>query len=134
MLLSHLPAKVMKMVSFIGFDCNREDALRQIHISTDEMGDCVRSKLSSFILCLYEFYLEQYFGLGDANIDWVRRVTDENLRRFPDGCFDLYWSGRVAQLGGHNDKAIALLQQANQVTDFKGFHTMVTWDTLWCYA
>lgn len=133
-IMSHMPSRVLKLASFIGFDSDRDmgfDYFREMI----KAGETFRSKIACFAVCMYSFYMEQFFGCGTADLKWVEEITTKQLREYPNGAFDLFFAARSKQLHGQADEAIVLFNKAiksqNQVT---GLHNVGMWDLLWSYA
>lgn len=61
-LFSHLPARVLKVISLMGISADRQLAIQQFHKGIDQLSDTLRSKLCRFVYCFYNFYFEQFFG------------------------------------------------------------------------
>ncbi|KAI1296618.1 Tetratricopeptide repeat protein 39B [Halotydeus destructor] len=136
LLFSHLPARVVKIISLVGLPGNRDEGLECMKKATDDdMVSTMRHKMASFYVCMYSFYLEQMLGVGQLDIEWIKKLTDDGLRHFPDGAFDLYWAAKTYQLRGHCDKAIDLYQKSiDSQQEFKPIHSACRWDMLWCHA
>lgn len=61
-LFSHLPNRVLKVISLAGIPVDRDLGMKMLHRSIDDLTDCYRSKTTGFVLCIYSFYVEQFFG------------------------------------------------------------------------
>lgn len=62
LVLSHMPARVLKILMFVGFPSDHDEGIRYLHICTDEMKDAHKSKITAFLVSFYSFYIEQFFG------------------------------------------------------------------------
>ena len=51
-------------------------------------------------MVIYQFDSMYHQGLGEADIPWVQKITDQGLERFPEGAFDLFFSARLHQIKG----------------------------------
>lgn len=134
-LMSHLPTRVLSLLSFVGFSSDRNLGMSYLREITDTKSHIYRHKLTGFMVCFYTFYLEQFFGCGAGDLDWVREITTAALKVTPNSAFDLFWSARYEQLAGNADDAIdKFLKCKNAQSEFKSLHNVCTWDLLWSYA
>lgn len=133
--MSHLPTRVLSILSFVGFTSDRSLGLRYLHELTETKNHIYRSKLAGFMMCFYTFYLEQFFGCGAGDLDWVQSITSRALSQSPDSAFDLFWAARYEQLAGNADRAIQLfLRSKNAQSEITSLKNVCTWDLLWSYA
>jgi tetratricopeptide (TPR) repeat protein len=133
-LLSHMPERILRILAFVGFDCNRDLGFRMTRCVT-QAKRTYRHKLVSFGICWYSFIIEQYFGGGTTDKGWVELLTRERLQDNPHGVFELYFRGRMKQLQGNHIESIAMFQKCINVQNkIKTIHTMCTWDLLWSHA
>lgn len=133
--ISHLPSRVMKILSFAGFSADRAVGLVHLHDITENFANLYRYKITGFLVCFYSFYIEQFFGVGSCDLLWVKNITDDALKTFPDGAFDLFWSARTDQLKGRASEAIEKFQKCIAVQDeFIAMHNVCYWDMCWAYA
>lgn len=133
--LSHLPARVLSILSFVGFNSDRHLGMEFLHEITDTKQHSYRHKLTCFMICFYTFYLEQFFGCGAGDLEWVQRITKNGLQELPNSAFDLFWSARYEQLAGNASLAIELFKKCRAAqSEFKSIHNVCEWDLLWSYA
>lgn len=133
--ISHLPPRVMKILTFVGFVSDRDTGLVMLHDVTDSHKDYYRYKMTTFLVCFYSFYIEQFFGVGSCDLLWIKKITEQALHDYPDGAFDLFWSARTDQLKGRADDAIEKFTKCINVQDeFIAMHNVCYWDMLWSYT
>ena len=133
--ISHLPPRVMKLLAFAGFSCDRPTGLIHLHDITENYRPFYRYKITSFLVCLYSFYVEQFFGVGSCDLLWVKNITESALEEYPNGAFDLFWSARTDQLKGRAVEAIEKFQKCIAVQDeFIAMHNVCYWDMCWAHA
>ncbi|KAI1296619.1 Tetratricopeptide repeat protein 39B [Halotydeus destructor] len=137
LLLSYLPARVIKLMTFFGIPgINRLEAVAALkRAMSDDLKSAAIYKLGPFGVCFASYYFEQMLGVGDLDYKWLTALTDEGLREYPDGSLDLYFTAKTHQLRGHTDRAIELFNRSIEVqNDFPAIHNVCRWDLLWCYA
>ena len=133
--ISHLPPRVMKVLSFAGFSSDRGVGLIHLHDVTENYENFYRFKITGFLVCFYSFYIEQFFGVGSCDLLWVKSITERGLKEYPNGAFDLFWSARTDQLKGRPVEAIQKFQKCISVQDeFIAMHNVCYWDMCWAYA
>ena len=133
-LMSHLPNRILKLLTFVGFPSDRDIAVQFCREVTLK-PETYRTKILSFLFCFYSFYLEQFFGCGTAELSWVKEITDRELRNFPDSAFDLFYAARSEQLQGNVTQAIQLFNKCIRSQDqFPQVHSVCKWDLLWSHA
>jgi hypothetical protein len=82
-LISHLPDRVLKLLAFVGFDSDRDLGIQMCRFVTEQKRT-FRHKVLAFLICFYSFYIEQFFGCGTADKEWVRLLTREGLKEYPN--------------------------------------------------
>ena len=82
LMLSHMPDRVLKILAFVGFDCNRDLGLKLCR-TLSEAKRTYRTRINNFLMCVYSFYLEQFFGYGTADKEWMKKITADGLRDCP---------------------------------------------------
>lgn len=133
--VSHLPQRVLQVMAVVGLQSDREIAHKYCYETTMLSQDTFLGKVSSFLFCFYSFYLEQFFGCGTAELDWVKQITDRELRAYPDSAFDLFYAARSAQLSGDMDSAIRLFNRCiDSQSENLTIHSVCKWDLLWSHA
>lgn len=74
-------------------------------------------------------------GLGEADMPWVKRMTAKQMKEYPNGAFDLFFTARVEQLKGNATESIKLFNKCiNVQCEFKQMHNVCRWDLCWAYA
>ena len=132
--MSHLPARVLRVLAFVGFASDRDTGLKFCYELTMN-PETYRTKVLSFLFCFYSFYLEQFFGCGTADLTWVKKITDRELKSFPDSAFDLFYAARSEQLQGNAHQAIQLFNKCiKSQNQYPQVHSVCKWDLLWSHA
>lgn len=72
---SHLPDRILKLVSFIGMGGNRSYGLRQVEKAA-YMEQGIRSPLAGMGLLGYYIKVEFLLGLGEVDFDYVHKLLE----------------------------------------------------------
>lgn len=59
LILSHLPTKLLKLMSLVGYFGDRDFGLRELHKATDDYRHTARYKITDLVVCIYNLYVEQ---------------------------------------------------------------------------
>lgn len=62
LVLSHMPARIMKLLMIVGFPSDHDEGIKYLRMCTDEYKDTHKQKITCFLVNFYSFYLEQFFG------------------------------------------------------------------------
>ncbi|KAI8066692.1 hypothetical protein BC940DRAFT_302092 [Gongronella butleri] len=137
-ILSMLPATVIKVVEFIGFSVNRAHGLQVLTAaggwddmtsSRTEPMDGLRRQLCDMVLILYNVILANLVPLSHVNPELTARILSYNLDRYPNGVFFLYFESRWLAAQGQLDQAKALYQKAiDTQKDWRQLQHMCYWD------
>ncbi|XP_044512959.1 tetratricopeptide repeat protein 39B isoform X2 [Gracilinanus agilis] len=133
LMLSLLPARVLRLLEFIGFSGNRELGLSQLREGAS--GSSLRSTLCCLTLLLFHTYVSLVLGTGEANIEEAETLLEPYLQRFPNGSLILFYSARIELLKGNFEKAQVIFQNciASQ-EEWKQIHHLCYWELMWCYT
>uniref|UniRef100_A0AAY5F4E9 Tetratricopeptide repeat protein 39B n=1 Tax=Electrophorus electricus TaxID=8005 RepID=A0AAY5F4E9_ELEEL len=117
LMLSLLPARILRLLEFIGFSGNREFGLAQLRDGA--VGHSLRAILCVLTLLLYHTYVCLILG---------------NLLTTP-GSIILFYSARIAVLRGHFEKAQLKFQDCIlSQQQWKQVHHLCYWELMWCHS
>ncbi|KAI1291920.1 Tetratricopeptide repeat protein 39B [Halotydeus destructor] len=134
LVLSHLPARVLKILKWAGFSGDKFEALKNLKHAAS-LRDALRFKIVSLITITYNLYMEQYYGHGKGNLNWSRDLVRDLHEQFPTGVLVLTYVGRIKQLNGDTQSAIDCYQKAiNVPIEWKQVHNICYWELCWCYG
>ncbi|CAD6887124.1 unnamed protein product [Tilletia laevis] len=140
LVLSFLPASILKVIEKFGFVGERKMALDLLQraggwskqkplptISTDEEG--VRRPLADIAIMCYHLIFSSYVPITDVDIDMGDKILSWNLVRFPQGIFFLYFSARLYGAQALPEKAIEYYRNAIEAQrEYKQLHHLCFWD------
>ncbi|RWS06370.1 tetratricopeptide repeat protein 39B-like protein, partial [Dinothrombium tinctorium] len=134
LVVSMMPKKILKLLTFVGFSGDKNLALEMIKRST-EIKEGLRSRVSAMSIQGFALYFEQLMGLCEIDSKWIDEITYDLKSRFPNGVFVLFFSGKHYLLKGEPDKAINEFTECIALQDsWKQIHNICNWDLVWCYA
>ncbi|XP_029461679.1 tetratricopeptide repeat protein 39B isoform X2 [Rhinatrema bivittatum] len=133
LMLSLLPARILRLLEFIGFSGNRELGLFQLREGA--AGSSLRAILCALALLLYYTYVSLILGTGEANIKEAEVLLQPYLRKFPNGFLILFYAARIDTLKGNFEKAQATYQKCIAAQqEWKQFHHLCYWELMWSYT
>lgn len=105
LILSMLPASVIKVAEFIGFTSDRAHGLHVLELvggwknktktNDDDEHNGLRRPLCDMVLIVYHVILSKMIPLSDVDIPFAENVLNGCLQRYPRGVFFLYFNGRL---------------------------------------
>eukprot|EP00039_Didymoeca_costata_P006894 m.94348 g.94348 ORF g.94348 m.94348 type:complete len:630 (+) comp13441_c0_seq2:168-2057(+) len=111
---SLLPPRLLALVSFLGFPCDRQFGLDQLQLSLDM--DSVRSPISALTLLVHHVFIQGAFCHTELLYEKdAKHVIDQSLELFPNGGLFLLFHGRNLRLQKKNIEAAEAFQLASDV-------------------
>ncbi|KAG8521330.1 Tetratricopeptide repeat protein 39B [Galemys pyrenaicus] len=97
LMLSLLPARIIRLLEFIGFSGNRELGLLQLREGASGMS--MRSPLCCLTILAFHTYISLILGTGEVNVVEAESLLAPFLQQFPNVCleFQVYISAIVSQ-------------------------------------
>jgi len=133
LLISLLPARVMKVLEFIGFGGNRDAGIRELQ-SVYEEKDGLRQFLACLVLLGYNLVVSFFLGNEQCNNELCKDILQEKLTKYPNGLFFLFFKGRYHFVQGEMKLAIHWYQKscASQ-EDWPQLHHVCYWELIWAH-
>ncbi|KAI8138446.1 hypothetical protein BJV82DRAFT_523321 [Fennellomyces sp. T-0311] len=142
--LSLLPATVLKVAEFIGFSSDRNHGLSVLE-SIGDWGDYhgqrrslpelqgpdegLRRQLCDMVLLMYHIVLSRMIPLPNVDEIFAEQILDYNLALYPSGVFFLYFSGRLLASQSQIEKAKAQYTKAiDTQQDWKQLQHICFWE------
>lgn len=133
LMLSLLPARILRLLEFIGFSGNREFGLSQLRDGACSHG--LRSILSALTLLFYNTYICLILGTGEGNLVEAEALLEPYQSRFPKGSIVLFYTARIAVLRGNFEKAQQKFQECIEVQQqWRQIHHVCYWELMWCHS
>ncbi|KAL2079372.1 hypothetical protein ACEWY4_025116 [Coilia grayii] len=133
LMLSLLPARILRLLEFIGFSGNREFGLAQLREGAGSHS--LRSILSALTLLFYHTYVCLILGTGEGNLVEAEALLDPYVEKFPKGSIILFYTARIATLRGHFEKAQQKFQECiSAQQQWRQIHHLCYWELMWCHS
>ncbi|XP_045145154.1 tetratricopeptide repeat protein 39B isoform X1 [Echinops telfairi] len=130
LMLSLLPARIIRLLEFIGFSGNRELGLMQLQEGAS--GRSMRAPLCCLTILAFHTYICLILGTGEVNIVEAESLLAPFLRQFPNGSLMLFYHARIELLKGNVEAAQEIFQKCISVQEeWKQFHHLCYWELMW---
>ncbi|KAI8087279.1 hypothetical protein BDF21DRAFT_335101 [Thamnidium elegans] len=145
LILSMLPASVIKVAEFIGFSSDRAHGLHVLEViggwdkchstTTDKRSTVIAAKtglrreLCDMVLIMYHIVLSKIVPLSNVDIPFAENILNDCLDRYPRGVFFLYFNGRLMVNKRLLDKAEEQYKEAIETQkEWKQLQHMCFWE------
>ncbi|MCI4387878.1 hypothetical protein PGIGA_G00079090 [Pangasianodon gigas] len=133
LMLSLLPARILRLLEFIGFSGNREFGLAQLREGA--ASHSLRSILCVLTLLVYHTYVCLILGTGEANLVEAEALLEPYVDKFPKGSIILFYTARIAVLRGHFHKAQQKFEECiSSQQQWRQIHHLCYWELMWCHS
>uniref|UniRef100_A0A672KNZ4 Tetratricopeptide repeat protein 39B n=1 Tax=Sinocyclocheilus grahami TaxID=75366 RepID=A0A672KNZ4_SINGR len=133
LMLSLLPARILRLLEFIGFSGNRDFGLSQLREGAGSHS--LRSVLCVLTLLFYHTYVSLILGTGEGNLVEAEALLEPYIERFPRGSIILFYSARIALLRGNFEKALVKFQECiSAQQQWRQIHHLCYWELMWCHS
>ncbi|KAM5330104.1 tetratricopeptide repeat protein 39B isoform 1-T1 [Glossophaga mutica] len=130
LMLSLLPARIIRLLEFIGFSGNRELGLLQLREGAS--GRSMRSPLCCLTILSFHTYISLILGTGEVNLVEAESLLAPFLQQFPNGSLMLFYHARIELLKGNVEKAQEIFRKCISVQEeWKQFHHLCYWELMW---
>lgn len=132
--LSILPAKILRVLSWIGFKGDREEGLRLLHEAAST--NTCRAMLSKLCAIAYHYVYQYQFGtVGELNGMSINQSKDhlaQLSKVFPNCVIVQFTQGKQCQIEGQMDDAIHYFTPPEG--GWTNFHHFCYWELFWSYG
>ncbi|XP_012410172.2 tetratricopeptide repeat protein 39B isoform X1 [Trichechus manatus latirostris] len=133
LMLSLLPARIIRLLEFIGFSGNRELGLMQLREGAS--GRSMRAPLCCLTILGFHTYICLILGTGEVNIVEAESLLAPFLQQFPNGSLMLFYHARIELLKGNVEEAQETFRKCISVQEeWKQFHHLCYWELMWIYV
>ncbi|KAM4847851.1 tetratricopeptide repeat protein 39B [Urocitellus parryii] len=133
LMLSLLPARIIRLLEFIGFSGNRDLGLLQLREGAS--GRSMRSSLCCLTILAFHTYISLILGTGEVNVGEAESLLAPFLQQFPNGSLMLFYHARIQLLKGNIEEAQEIFRKCISVQEeWKQFHHLCYWELMWIYV
>lgn len=133
LLISMVPARVMKLLEFVGFRGNREFGLNLLREAA-MMRHGLRAPLAQLGLLVYNLIVTYSVGSSDADLELSDSFIQSGLKQYPNSALFLFFAGRLNQVRGRVDEAVdRLYASIDSQSEWLPFHHVCYWELMWSY-
>jgi tetratricopeptide (TPR) repeat protein len=130
--LSLLPARVLKMLEFVGFSGERDWGLRQLEAAG--ASPTFRGSLSTSFLLAYYTVAAVILGIGDMNTEHCEELLQAQLVKYPESAQLLYFKGRIELMKGNINEAVRWFQKMQALpVDWTQVKHLCWWELMWAH-
>ncbi|KAB7498064.1 Tetratricopeptide repeat protein 39B [Armadillidium nasatum] len=131
LMISQLPARVLKLLEFVGFTTSRHYGLKEL-----EKGFALEGSLRQFLCALvllgYHSFATYAFGTNDGDLATAQRILDDQLKHYPNGALFLFFQARLHFIrGGFTDAALVYERSRLSQMEWRQFHHICYWELYW---
>uniref|UniRef100_A0AAQ5ZCI0 Tetratricopeptide repeat protein 39A n=1 Tax=Amphiprion ocellaris TaxID=80972 RepID=A0AAQ5ZCI0_AMPOC len=131
--LSLFPPRILKVLEFAGFSGDKEYGLSLLGDGATGMN--LRSMLCALLLLCFYTFLTFILGTGEGDVTEADRLLKPFRLRYPRGAIFLFFAGRIEEIKGNIDEAVALFEDGCKAQQtWKQFHHMCYWELMWCFT
>ncbi|XP_034247393.1 tetratricopeptide repeat protein 39B-like [Thrips palmi] len=134
LMISLLPARIIKLLEFIGFAGNKSFGLQEL-----EQGFMLKTGLRQ-ILCVmmllaYNLLVVYVLSHTDGNLELCEKILGEQLAQYPRGVWFLFFKGRLEFMKGNLEEADKwYIQSWHSQNKWPHFHHLCFWELMFVHA
>ncbi|XP_046900771.1 tetratricopeptide repeat protein 39B-like [Hypomesus transpacificus] len=133
LMLSLLPARVLRLMEYLGFNGDREVGLSQLREGA--ANGSLRSILSTLTLLMFHLYITVILGTGETNLTEAEALLEPYKSKFPNGALILFYTARIAVLKGDftfgQEKFLACIGTQQE---WRQIHHLCYWELMWAHC
>ncbi|XP_076236050.1 tetratricopeptide repeat protein 39B [Calliopsis andreniformis] len=134
LMISLLPARIIKLLEFIGFSGDKEYGLSELEAGYRERRG-LRHVLCAMILLSYNLIVSFVLSHTDGDLDWCEKVLTEELSIYPNGVWFLFFKGRLELTRGNFEHSIEWYTKSWKSQDsWPQFHHLCFWELMWAHC
>lgn len=134
LMISLLPARVIKLLEFIGFSGDKEYGLTELKAGYDETRG-LRQVLCVMTLLAYNLIVTFVLSHSDGDLDWCEQVLEQELSIYPNGVWFLFFKGRLELTRGNFEECIDwYIKSWKSQNVWPQFHHLCYWELMWTHC
>ena len=146
MILGLVPGKVLKIMEIFGYTGDTAWAMKTLSKAGQWSADPkqtkpgmpmqqegVRRQICDMSMLAYHLVISTFIPVNGVDIEFADKVLHYNLRRYPQGVFFLYFSGRLYSTQALAEKAITQFETARDIQkEYVQLKHICIWDLSLC--
>lgn len=134
LMISLLPARVIKLLEFIGFSGDKEYGLTELKEGFNERRG-LRQVLCVMILLAYNLIVTFVLSHSDGDLVWCEQVLEQELSVYPNGVWFLFFKGRLELTRGNFEECIDwYIKSWKSQNVWPQFHHLCYWEMMWTHC
>lgn len=134
LMISLLPARIVKLLEFIGFSGNKEYGLAELKAGFNEKRG-LRQILCVMILLAYNLIVTFVLSHSEGDLDWCEQVLEQELALYPNGVWFLFFKGRLELTRGNFENCIDwYIKSWKSQNVWPQFHHLCFWELMWAHC
>ncbi|XP_012534920.1 tetratricopeptide repeat protein 39B [Monomorium pharaonis] len=134
LMISLLPARIIKLLEFIGFSGDKEYGLTELKAGFSERRG-LRQILCVMTLLAYNLVVTFVLSHSDGDLDWCERVLEQELSIYPNGVWFLFFKGRLELTRGNFEECINwYIKSWKSQNVWPQFHHLCYWELMWTHC
>ena len=134
LMLSHFPERVMKFLSWIGFECDQQKAIDKIDTAY-RLNSGMFGLQAAITTGIYECVVVPVFGARQPDCQKIFAIVDKELEVYPQSSWALMFKALALKLNGDIDNAIDYYNRCiDSQKDLLQLHNICYWDLSFCHG
>jgi len=131
LMISLLPARVIKLLEFIGFSGSKEVGLRELETGY-RLHHSIRQILCVMSLLGYHLMVVYSVGHSDGDLQICDEILRNQLQLYPEGVWFLFFKGRLEFMKGNIDDSINwYIKSWKSQNMWPQYHHICFWELMW---
>ncbi|KAL6427087.1 hypothetical protein ACFW04_009332 [Cataglyphis niger] len=134
LMISLLPARVIKLLEFIGFSGDKAYGLTELKAGYNERRG-LRQILCVMTLLSYNLIVTFVLSHSDGDLEWCDQVLQQELSLYPNGVWFLFFKGRLELTRGNFEECIDwYIKSWKSQNVWSQFHHLCYWELMWAHC
>ncbi|XP_050457803.1 tetratricopeptide repeat protein 39B-like [Cataglyphis hispanica] len=134
LMISLLPARIIKLLEFIGFSGDKAYGLAELKAGYNERRG-LRQILCVMTLLSYNLIVTFVLSHSDGDLEWCDQVLQQELSLYPNGVWFLFFKGRLELTRGNFEECIDwYIKSWKSQNVWSQFHHLCYWELMWAHC
>ncbi|CAH1173980.1 unnamed protein product [Phaedon cochleariae] len=133
LMISLFPAKIIKLLEWIGFSGNREYGLKELNIGCKVEG--IRQILAVMATLGYNLIVLYVLGHAEGDTKQCKEILQKQLAKHPESVWFLFFQGRLELILGNLEASQEFYKKSLESQSvWPQFHHMCYWELFWIHC